>query len=448
MTDHLSYRLLLILSRSRQLLGVPHGEGVSLARISVPRWTRQAEQLTQAIATMWQLRVVVLDFLPPNDSGEFCAVVEVRSDDFAEAMGQFAFADPANLPSTELNDAERDVLDSIISQKRSPRGPFSRIGWIDEVQAWIQDAIQDRAMVFTDDICQLNAGPTFTLLRLETKSGLVYWLKATGDPNRHEYDIVENLSKCVPEYLPKLIATRKDWNAWITCEGGKPLRDQLTPCALANAFTSLAELQKKSVSFIPGLLDSGCADLRLRNLSEQLPGLIRYLQEAMEQQTSAKAPPLSAERLGELQQIIQACCKRIETLHIPDTLNHNDINLGNILFDQHQCVFIDWAEAYVGNPFFTFQQFQNHLSINPRDKQTGIEASNCYIQSWRELLSQEQIDSCIALAPLLSILCYLHGRGRWKDQAVGNHPHVQSYNRSLARRLDAAAKNPLLLETL
>ena len=133
MTDHLSYRLLLILSLSRQLLGVPHGEGVSLARISVPRWTRQAEQLTQAIATMWQLRVVVLDFLPPNDSGEFCAVVEVRSDDSAEAMGQFAFADPANLPSTELNDAERDVLDSIISQKRSPRGPFSRIGWIDAV---------------------------------------------------------------------------------------------------------------------------------------------------------------------------------------------------------------------------------------------------------------------------------------------------------------------------
>jgi hypothetical protein len=102
MSDHLSYRLLLILSPTRQLLGIRHAEGFSLGRVIVPRWTRQAEHLAKAIRAKWQLNVIILDTLSEDLSGEACAVVEVRPDSSATALSHFAVIDPGELYSVEL----------------------------------------------------------------------------------------------------------------------------------------------------------------------------------------------------------------------------------------------------------------------------------------------------------------------------------------------------------
>ena len=67
--------------------------------------------------------------------------------------------------------------------------------------------------------------------------------------------------------------------------------------------------------------------------------MISFLIEAMHRQTSTKAVPLSAIRLLELGEILRDACSRQEELDIPDTLIHNDLNTGNILWDGERIAF-------------------------------------------------------------------------------------------------------------
>ena len=65
--------------------------------------------------------------------------------------------------------------------------------------------------------------------------------------------------------------------------------------------------------------------------------------------------------------------------NIPDTLGHLDLNPGNILISPDQCVFLDWAEAYVGPPFLTFQYLIEHLS---QTKQEGLIGSQLLVDHY------------------------------------------------------------------
>src|SRR5258708_39113401 len=49
---------------------------------------------------------------------------------------------------------------------------------------------------------------------------------------------------------------------------------------------------------------------------------------------------------------------------IPDTVVHNDLNRGNILVCENNCLFTDWCEVSIGNPFITFQHL---LLLLPSD---------------------------------------------------------------------------------
>ena len=56
---------------------------------------------------------------------------------------------------------------------------------------------------------------------------------------------------------------------------------------------------------------------------------------------------------------------------MPDTLGHLDFNPGNILCSANQCVFLDWAEAYVGPTFLTFQYLIEHLGRSLAQREVG-----------------------------------------------------------------------------
>jgi Ser/Thr protein kinase RdoA (MazF antagonist) len=139
----------------------------------------------------------------------------------------------------------------------------------------------------------------------------------------------------------------------------------------------------------------------------------------------------------------------MQELDIPDTLIHNDINSGNILFDGSRCVFIDWAEAFVGNPFLTFQQL--YVQATKGSEEPQIEPhrlAKLYKRQWLDRLSEAKIDRALALAPLLAIASYLYGRGAWLHSPGPSTPTFESFARSLARHIDRAAQAQQLMEVL
>lgn len=123
----------------------------------------------------------------------------------------------------------------------------------------------------------------------------------------------------------------------------------------------------------------------------------------MANQISTQVPRLGRQRLEELGRILEDTCLRMEALGVPDTLLHNDMNSGNILFRELQCTFTDWCEAGIGNPFLTF----HNLCLLAADRKTWLpQLRELYRRCWSDLLSPCQIDTAFALAPLLATLFY------------------------------------------
>ena len=435
------YRLVLIESRSHAVLAENTGEVLRLPRITIPRWTRPAEELQQAIESSWGIRSIILNILPGEMGSTSCAVVEVLS---SESQTSLAIADLDEIAEEEMTSEERAMVKVILAGDTCPHGPFSRLGWIRDAMEWICAEV-GREIAFTGEVCQYNASARFALLRFATQVGPFYWLKATGVPNAHEFGITRLVSELCPEFLPHRIAEREDWNAWLMEDAGQPVDVWNLP-ALQHAVSSMAELQKRTVGRTRTFLDAGAFDQRLLVLRTHLAELVEYLEEAMMKQSSTKVPRIEKRRLWQLAGIVQDACFRMEALETPETLVHNDMNSGNILFQGTHCVFTDWCETGVGCPFLTFQYL---CLLRPRCEEGWVpKLREVYMRCWLDRLSPVQIDRAFALMPLLAIFSYLYGRGTWLHSARRNDPRVEGYARSLARHMDRAAQDPRLLEVL
>jgi len=139
------------------------------------------------------------------------------------------------------------------------------------------------------------------------------------------------LSQQFSRYLPKVVAIRTEWNAWIMEEAGRSLHSSDQLVQFEQAVGALASLQKAAVGRTKELLAAGCGDHSMAELDGRIDEVIGYLTEIMQHQTSTK-----------------------DDLRIPDSLMHHDISPGSMLSDGSSCVFTDWCEAYIDNPFIIF----------------------------------------------------------------------------------------------
>jgi hypothetical protein len=448
MSELEKYRVLLALPPTRQIFLAEECGMIRVPWVAIPKWTRAAETLTKAVDEKWHLSTTVIDFLPdaiqPN-----CAVLEVRQTGWRPSDGELVPVEASSAIAYGLSHTAQHALEEILQGKCGSRGPFSRLGWINDAQEWIKSAVTDRDVSFTNDVHQLNACGNFALIRFTTKCGRAYWLKAVGEPNTHEFGVTTYLAEHYPSYLPELVCARADWNAWVMQESGQSLDRPSPQPQVELAAARMAELQTMLLGRANDLLACGCADQRIEVLGAHINELIAYLVEAMEHQTSTKVPRLPEPRLRELGDILRAACSVMQDLNIPDSLLHNDLNAGNVLFDGSQCVFIDWSEAYVGNPFLIFPQLCALMSRSEDASSPRVRHLRAvYKNQWRNFLTDSQMDRAFILTPLLAVLSHLYGRGSWLSSPQWEDSHLQGFRRSLARYMDRAAQNPQLLEVL
>jgi hypothetical protein len=449
MTDSMGYRVALILPQSRQVIAAMIEDTYELPQISIPLWERPAEQLTRLIEERWHIRSIVLDIVFDERPEAPCAIVELRTSLWDPTIESLVAVDLEKISDESLKSHERDVLQRILMGEDSGRGPFSRIGWIEDVQAWVNEVTDGCGATLTGETLHLNAGGRFCLIRLSAFSGAGYWLKATGDPNTREFGITTLLSEACPQYLPRLIAARKDWNAWLMEEHGSSLRNSTSLDDFRQAAHRMAELQKIFIERSDTLFDACCGDHRNQTLHSRIGGLIAYLDEAMVLQTSTNAPRLSSAKLKGLERALERACALQQELGIPDSLMHGDISPGSILYDGNRYVFTDWCEANVGNPFITLEQMCVHAARMSTKPKLWVRAlKDEYKACWRDLLSEDQIDRALQLAPLLSILSCLQERGDWLASPKRHESQRLSYARSLARHMDRVLQAPDLQEVL
>jgi hypothetical protein len=449
MADSMGYRLAFVLPESRRLLAIEADGAYEFPTVDIPLWRRPAEQLTQVIEERWRIATVVLDVIADESMPTPCAIIEVRSPAWSFTKACFQVVGVNEPGHSSLAASERATIQSILTGEDAGRGPFSRIGWVEEAQAWIRNSIPDREVAFTGQLRQLNAGGEFCLIRFSTVCNPAVWLKAVGAPNTQEFGITAFLADTCPQYLPPIVAMREDWHAWAMEEVASPLNSSSRLRDLEQAARKLAHLQIELSNKSAELLGAHCSDHRIQTLDSHVDSLIAYLDEAMHLQTSTKVAKLSSDRLETIRTLLHRACATLEELGIPDSLIHSDISPGSILSDGRDCVFTDWSEAYVGNPFITLEQFCEHAARSGGQSESWIPAlKKTYRACWAELLPEHRIDKALSLTPLISILSYLHGRGDWLSSPQRHEASVQSYARSLARHMDRIADNVELMEPL
>ena len=358
------YRLLMLRNSGSELLVASERPPFTLPCAEIPKWERVAENLTEAVRKRYGISSICLFTPEPSDtktSGQppMYQVMETRDARTVapnemrwlplDSISDQRFADEQDLVAIE------DTLCQIASfQSNEATAPFGRPGWIEELFSWVQHEIEPYGLRLTGSIRQLNASPTFSLLRLETTAQAV-WFKAVGEPNLREFSISIALAKLFPGFVPTIIASDPSWHGWLMTEfAGSTLDEIPDTSSWERAAHTLAELQIASVGYTGQLLDAGCRDLRVPCLLTLVDPFIEVMSQLMEQQP--KTPPAVLGR-GELLTLgtqIKETLSELAELDIPDTLGHLDFNPGNILCSADQCVFLDWAEAYVGPPFLTF----------------------------------------------------------------------------------------------
>jgi hypothetical protein len=447
--ETIEYRVVLVEPDSRMALAVDGIDGYRLLRVRIPVGTRPAEQLRKAIKAAFGLHVLVLEFLAAEDGPPFCAVAELLLPDNSSGLTAVTLE---TVLSSEFSERQHAQLLSLLVD--DTQSPFAQVGWINEAIAWLESATQ-RKLSSKSDINQYNAGGPFSLVRFHTEDDCDYWLKATGEPNAHELPVTRLLSKLGTAYLPEMISHKPAWNAWLMSGEATPIKELPVETSrlfrlLEDAVSCMAKLQMKTAGRGLDLLDAGAFDQGMEVFQKHSEALFDYLQRAMSLQTSTKVPRLDKPRLQEIHTIFKDACRRMEDLDLPQTIVHGDMNCGNVLTGCGYCQFIDWSEAYVGNPLITLQ----HLLLFNRVENPEVRAfiscvlKNRYRDAWLAMCDPTTIDEGFVYMPLLAVASSLYGRCDWLTATQPDDPRSHAYARNLARHMDQAARDPQLLEAL
>ena len=435
--------------RGVDVLLVPNGERHMLPRVEISRWQRVAENVTATVKTDWAEEVVCLFQLPtesaddrgiiryqaaehlcqgngPNKPIHWVAVSTVRQDSLTEASDYVAIKQVGEMCNRGTEGA-------------SAR-PFACLGWFGELRDWIQSVIEPMGFHLTGEFRQLNASPTFSLVRFET-DGPALWFKAVGEPNLREFGITCALSRLLPNHIPPVLATRPDWNGWLSREvGGKLLSDVPDPALWGRAAEALARLQIESIDRGSQILSAGAHDLGSAALSKLILPFMGVMAQLMERQPKVPPAVLDRKDLLLLQGSLESGIHAIEDIGIPETLGHLDLNPGNIVISDSRCAFLDWAEAYVGNPMFSLEYLVRHAGrALGAESSVGTSLAQAYCAQWGSVISPAAITDALAFAPLLAVYAYGVGNNVWRQPQELQEP-TAGYLRSLARRMHREAK--------
>jgi hypothetical protein len=366
----------------------------------------------------------VMDAIPENDN----APPDMRWYSSAEAISKVS--------ACRDREALRSSLDEIERYTANPgAGPFGRPACFEELFSWVEGQIKPLGLGLTGRFQQFTAGPTFSLVRIET-TGVAVWFKATGEPNLDELPLSIALHELFPNYVPSILGVHASWNGWLSQEiPGRTLADFSHIEAWIAAAQRLGELQVSSVAKIDALLKSGCRDLRLRQIADQIEPFLTRMSDLMAIQIKQTPPALSDSEIGFLGDRLKAAVSQLRQQPVPCTLGHLDFNPRNIIVSSARCRFLDWAEGCVTHPLLTFEYLCEHARRSlPQSDVLTDKLLSAYVEPWQALVFPGRFAPALEVSPLVAVYAYAVAGNKWHSSEAFENPKLAGYFRSLTRR--------------
>jgi hypothetical protein len=445
-SDHETYRAVVLRQDVNEVLLALAGDSFCLPWVGVPRRQRIAEMRTR-----WDLDIVCL--FSPNLDGSSespdwssCQVTEFYGPS-AESILPMEWVRVADLSATTFDDAaeyfavQRSLSECIAPSDHITQGSFAKLGWFRELQGWIEEGIGPVGLHLTRRrFVQLNASPTFSLVRFGT-NGAAVWFKAVGSPNVREFPRTLALARHLPKYLSPILATRPECNGWLALEAQESNLGEAHEAQSWNIAASfLAKLQIESTEISGLIMEFGARDLRTPALLWLIIPFLNAIGQLMDMQTKTPSSLLARSEVTVLSEQAEEALSLGTKSGMPDGLGHLDLNPGNVIVSAGDSIFLDWADAHVGNPLFSLQYLSQRCR-RVAAAESAIESglTGAFLDQSRSLVSPESFAEAMAVALLLAVFAYALASGSWNDSARLQDPEVAAYLRSLTRRMHREA---------
>jgi hypothetical protein len=442
-----THRAIMLASNGTELLVACVNSRYLLPSLELPPRQRVGENLTAAMKRDWGCGGICLftaGVAPVNGASYQIHYQVMECQDRIEAhnartrwvpvssLSRERFADPVDYAAVQRSLAEYDA------RARGTAGPFAKPGCFKELQTWVAEIIRPLGLQLTGPFCQYDASPSFALIRLET-DGPAIWFKAIVDLNLREFPITMMLARLFPKYLPTILASRPTWCGWVMEDAGTAMSDDTASLdRWSYAAADLANFQIESSEHTQELLIAGCKDLRITTLLDLVDPFLDVMNRLMQDQSKVPPPVLSRGELSELGRTLERALHNLDSSGVPETLGHSDFNPGNMLVSGRRCVFIDWAEAHIGHPFFTLEYMFSHLRKDYPDISPFEDLiRTAYSQPWKYVLPAQSISEAFAVSPLVAVFAYALTSNPWSGEF--ENPAAPAYLRSLTRRMKLEA---------
>lgn len=225
-----------------------------------------------------------------------------------------------------------------------------RPDWLVQATAWIREQAD-----VIGEIEQTHVAHWSTVLRVPTTEGIL-WFKAMAPENAFEAGLTAKLAQLRPGRVPDLVAFDGERGWLLTRDHGTRLRTLIESVDDLYHWETLlpqyAELQIAVAPHADELLALGVRDQRLAGIEAHLRQLLDDREFLLIDQPDGLTS-------GEYRQMretvphVADLCRRLATYDIPETIQHDDFNDGNVFVRDGRYVFVDWGDSCVSHPFHT-----------------------------------------------------------------------------------------------
>jgi hypothetical protein len=221
---------------------------------------------------------------------------------------------------------------------------------------------------------------------------------------------------------------------------GIPLSEAEDSSLWCHAARDLARLQIASVEIASDVLDLQARDVRTETLLERVQPFFALVRTLMEQQTTTTPPRLSLSELLALESNTRDALLALQREQVPDTVGNLDLNPDNLIALPQSTVFLDWAEASVGHPFFSLAHLLEHRRAcerNPADRDDHLVPM--YLAECMKHWSLSNPNRILCLAVFLAVFAHAVSTDAWRDGSALRDSRLAGYYRSLTRRMKSYA---------
>ena len=227
------------------------------------------------------------------------------------------------------------------------RTPWARLGWFSQAAAWFDQQLAQHGYTLEMPIEQFRSSSISCVLRARTDRGDLYFKTAAALPIfGDEPALTQALAERFAEVVPTILASEPAHRWMIMTDFGQVLEHSQDVAIWADALRQFGLVQLACATCPEDLLAIGCLDRRLDRLLGQVHALLD------DGEALAELDAAEADRLRVLEPKIAMLGEQLARYHVPQTLVHGDLHLGNIATGADRFCFFDWTDACIAHPFF------------------------------------------------------------------------------------------------